>query len=152
MKCPVCLNVHVDPCTLSCGHTFCQDCLAHMWKSNKKICPVCKETWKVLPSISFDYRYMYDKFAMVSLTCTISFYVLHRRNIESAHGHEVELLRKKYSLEDKELVEKFLEAKTISSESLAQELEEKGQLPDKLGMTNSHSTTIFNLMLDTYSS
>ena len=56
VKCPVCLNVLINPSTLSCGHTFCQLCLARMWKSNKEICPVCKEEWKVFPSISFDYR------------------------------------------------------------------------------------------------
>ena len=56
VKCPVCLNVHIDPCTLSCGHTFCQLCLARMWKDKKEICPVCKKTWKVFPAISFDYR------------------------------------------------------------------------------------------------
>ena len=56
MKCPVCLDVLIDPCTLSCGHTFCQLCLARMWKDNKENCPVCKETWKVYPAVSFDYR------------------------------------------------------------------------------------------------
>ena len=56
MKCPVCLNVEVDPCTLRCGHTFCQLCLARMWKDNKKICPVCKQMWRVFPAISYDHR------------------------------------------------------------------------------------------------
>jgi ribosomal 50S subunit-recycling heat shock protein len=52
----------------------------------------------------------------------------------------VEQLRKEYSWEDKELIDKFLEAKRIfnlKSESLAQELEEKGQLPGKIGTINS---------------
>jgi predicted transcriptional regulator len=43
----------------------------------------------------------------------------------------VERLRKEYSREDKELIEKCLEAKRIFNlklESLVQELEEKGQL------------------------
>jgi hypothetical protein len=47
----------------------------------------------------------------------------------------VERLRKAYSLEDKELVEKFLEAKRIfnlKSDRLAQEPEETGQLPGKI--------------------
>jgi hypothetical protein len=67
-----------------------------------------------------------------------SFYVLYRRNIETAHGREVERLRKEYSQEDKELIEKFLEAKrniNLKSESLAKEIEEKDQLPGKLGAT-----------------
>ena len=62
-KCPVCLNIYIDPCNLSCGHTFCQLCLAHMWESNKNTCPVCKEIWKVFPAISFNYRW--ERFAML---------------------------------------------------------------------------------------
>ena len=58
----------------------------------------------------------------------------HRRNIESAHGREVERLRKEYSLEEKELIEEFLEARRTSSESLVQQPEERNQLPGKLGM------------------
>jgi hypothetical protein len=65
----------------------------------------------------------------------MSFHLLYRSNIESAHGREVERLRKEYSQEDKELIERCLEAKRIfklKSESLAQELEEKHQLPGKI--------------------
>ena len=68
---------------------------------------------------------------MLLLTFITLFYLLYRRNIESAHGREVERLRKEYSLEDKELIKKVLEAKRIfnimRSKSLAQELKE-GQL------------------------
>ena len=56
IKCPVCLNIQIDPCTLPCGHTFCQLCLARLWKNNEESCPVCKEPWKVFPAISYDYR------------------------------------------------------------------------------------------------
>ena len=68
-----------------------------------------------------------------------SFCLLYRRNIENAHGREVERLRKEYSLEDKELIEKFLGAKKNLSESLVQQPEEKNQLPGKLGMAYSLS-------------
>ena len=68
---------------------------------------------------------------MLLLTFITLFYLLYRRNIESANGREVERLRKEYSLEDKELIKKVLEAKRIfnimRSKSLAQELKE-GQL------------------------
>jgi hypothetical protein len=66
------------------------------------------------------------------ITLPILFY---RRNIESAHGREVERLRKEYSQEDKELIEKCLEEKRIhnlKSESLTRGLEGKRQLPGKL--------------------
>ena len=55
-KCPVCRNIHVDPSTLQCGHTICELCLARMWKIDSKSCPVCKETWKMFPAVSYDYR------------------------------------------------------------------------------------------------
>ena len=49
----------------------------------------------------------------------------------------MERLRKEYSQEDKELIEKYLEAKRVFNLNLAQEPEEKGQLPGKLGVTYS---------------
>jgi hypothetical protein len=67
----------------------------------------------------------------VTNQCIASFYLFYRRNIENAYGREVEQLRKEYSQEDKELIEKCLEAKRIFNlklESLVQELEEKGRL------------------------
>ena len=80
---------------------------------------------------------------MLSLTCITSFHLLYRRDIESAHCHEVEQLRKEYSHEDRELIKKFLEARrasesTLPSEDLVQELEEKPQLHGKLDIVNSH--------------
>ena len=56
IKCPVCHDIQVDPCTLQCGHALCQLCLAGMWKRNNKSCPVCKETWQGFPAISYNYR------------------------------------------------------------------------------------------------
>jgi predicted transcriptional regulator len=76
----------------------------------------------------------------ISITSIISFYLFYRRNIESAHGHEVERLRKEYSQEDKDLIEEYLEAKKVfnlKSEGLAQKLEEKKQQPGMLGTTYS---------------
>ena len=57
MKCPVCRTLQVDPCTLQCGHTICQLCLARMHKNFDKFCPMCKEPWSMFPAISYDYRY-----------------------------------------------------------------------------------------------
>jgi hypothetical protein len=70
----------------------------------------------------------------------IILYLFYRRNIESAHGREVERLRKEYSQEDKELIEDYLEAKKVynlKSEGLAQELQGKKKLPGMLGTTYS---------------
>ena len=57
MKCPVCKDIQVDPCTLQCGHTVCQLCLACMWKHGDQVCPVCKNPWQVFPAVTIDYRY-----------------------------------------------------------------------------------------------
>ena len=46
----------------------------------------------------------------------------------------MERRRKEYSLEEKELIEEFLEARRTSSESVVQQPEEINQLPGKLGM------------------
>ena len=75
-----------------------------------------------------------DRTVTFSLTYITSFYIHYRRNIESTDGHEVAQLRKEDSQEDKG---KLLEAKNINlkSEASAQELETKGQLSGKLGMT-----------------
>ena len=63
----------------------------------------------------------------------------------------MERLRKEYSLEDKELIEEFLEARRTLSESLVQQLEEINQLPGKLGMASHYSLltacTLFQLRL-----
>ena len=67
-------------------------------------------------------------------TCITSFYLLYRSNIESAHSPKVEQLRKEYSLEDKELIEEAKRIFNLKSESPAQKVEEKGQLPGKIGI------------------
>ena len=46
----------------------------------------------------------------------------------------MERLRKEYSLEDKEFIEEFLEARRTSSDSVVLQPEEINQLPSKLGM------------------
>ena len=56
LQCPVCRNVLIDPCTLQCGHTTCQLCLAKMWGHKDTMCPLCKEPWQVLPSVAIDLR------------------------------------------------------------------------------------------------
>ena len=63
-----------------------------------------------------------------------------RTNIECTHGREVEQLRKRYTFEEKQLIEKFLEAKESfnqKSETLLQEPEEG--LPGKLDVIDSLS-------------
>lgn len=48
MTCGVCFQLLLDPVTLGCGHSFCELCLAHMWKTNDQqvsLCPMCRHPW-----------------------------------------------------------------------------------------------------------
>ncbi|NP_001137520.1 tripartite motif containing 35-34 [Danio rerio] len=41
--CPVCQDIFKTPVILSCGHSFCQECLQQCWRSeNTQECPVCR--------------------------------------------------------------------------------------------------------------
>ena len=54
---------------------------------------------------------------------TLHYIHVSRDNIESAHSDEVALLRTQYSDEDKEIIQKFLEAKkSLKQEARVQEL------------------------------
>lgn len=39
--CPVCLDLFVEPVTLTCGHSLCQDCIGGSY--NDMRCPTCRE-------------------------------------------------------------------------------------------------------------
>ncbi|XP_042261488.1 nuclear factor 7, brain-like [Thunnus maccoyii] len=42
--CPVCHDVFRDPVLLSCGHSFCKDCLKSWWRQKQtRECPVCRK-------------------------------------------------------------------------------------------------------------
>jgi hypothetical protein len=45
-KCKICQELMYDARTIKCGHTFCHDCLS---SSKEKICPNCKESYKLIP-------------------------------------------------------------------------------------------------------
>lgn len=61
--CVVCAEILVEPCSLHCGHSFCQLCLASLWKSHgKKLplylqCPVCRQPWVHFPGVNIQLRY-----------------------------------------------------------------------------------------------
>ena len=63
IMCVVCAEILVEPCSLHCGHSFCQLCLASLWKScqNKSPlylkCPVCRQPWVNFPGVNIQLRY-----------------------------------------------------------------------------------------------
>lgn len=65
LLCTICASVLHDPMSLHCGHSFCQLCLASMWKSsgnpssavNLK-CPVCRSPWRNFPGVNIQLRYI----------------------------------------------------------------------------------------------
>ena len=62
VSCAVCAEIFVEPCTLHCGHSFCQLCLAALWKSSRNKsplqlhCPVCRQPWVNFPGVNIQLR------------------------------------------------------------------------------------------------
>ena len=57
--CAVCADILIEPCTLQCGHSFCQLCLAVLWKSSAKkslCCPSCRQPSTHLPGVNIQLR------------------------------------------------------------------------------------------------
>ena len=51
LECGICLDIIVEPLTISCGHSFCRMCLhACLTRSNKK-CPVCRAICHTQPAL-----------------------------------------------------------------------------------------------------
>lgn len=62
ISCVVCAEILVEPCTLHCGHSFCQLCLAALWiRCQSKsplnlLCPVCRQPWVNFPGVNIQLR------------------------------------------------------------------------------------------------
>ncbi|XP_062371910.1 E3 ubiquitin-protein ligase TRIM39-like [Sardina pilchardus] len=54
-QCSICLDVFVNPVTISCGHTFCQTCVTQYWDSTAVChCPLCKRTFIRRPQVNIN--------------------------------------------------------------------------------------------------
>ncbi len=45
MRCPICMELYINPKILSCGHTLCISCINNMIKANLNdyiLCPICR--------------------------------------------------------------------------------------------------------------
>lgn len=42
VTCPVCLDPMVEPVSIECGHSFCNECISQVGKGRGSVCPVCR--------------------------------------------------------------------------------------------------------------
>ena len=63
LLCTICASLLHDPMSLHCGHSFCQICLAAMWKNSNNTlsavelkCPVCRSSWRNFPGVNIQLR------------------------------------------------------------------------------------------------
>jgi len=56
--CGCCMDLMVQPTTLTCGHSFCRLCIANWYLTAKKLeCPQCRSLWTGNPQINITLRY-----------------------------------------------------------------------------------------------
>ncbi|XP_075434160.1 E3 ubiquitin/ISG15 ligase TRIM25-like [Ascaphus truei] len=55
LSCSICLNIYTNPVMLTCGHNFCQDCIAKTFDSQRRSgvysCPDCRAAFRQRPSL-----------------------------------------------------------------------------------------------------
>lgn len=42
VTCSICLDPMVEPMSIDCGHSFCQECISEVGKDGGSVCPVCR--------------------------------------------------------------------------------------------------------------
>ncbi|XP_036718516.1 E3 ubiquitin-protein ligase TRIM21 [Balaenoptera musculus] len=42
VTCAICLDPMVEPVSIECGHSFCQECISEVGKDGVSVCPVCR--------------------------------------------------------------------------------------------------------------
>ena len=62
--CTICMDVLHEPTSLSCGHSFCRDCLADLWASqpSRFLCPSCRQVIINVPATSITLQNIVSNF------------------------------------------------------------------------------------------
>ena len=145
VQCPVCAQVLMDPMTLSCGHSFCQICLARLWKSkfpsrqsgfsSTLLCPTCRHPWGQMPQINIQLRCVCVCVHMCTGVCVCvggwveemhTFYHTcthtHRNIVESVYKVSMDERRQSLTPQDHMLLDSFSKARVRRVRPLAQDL------------------------------
>ncbi|MEE6522267.1 hypothetical protein FKM82_020712 [Ascaphus truei] len=61
LMCPVCLSTYQDPVSLSCGHSFCRDCIHKALTSQRDqdraySCPMCQAEYEEFPELQRNFQ------------------------------------------------------------------------------------------------
>uniref|UniRef100_A0A8C5QH32 Uncharacterized protein n=1 Tax=Leptobrachium leishanense TaxID=445787 RepID=A0A8C5QH32_9ANUR len=59
LTCPICTDIYTDPVTLTCGHSYCQDCITKTWDNQEEreySCPECRKRYRVRPELKRNLR------------------------------------------------------------------------------------------------
>ncbi|RIB07332.1 hypothetical protein C2G38_438442 [Gigaspora rosea] len=64
VRCTICLEYMSNTCTISCGHTFCYDCL-YKWFTKQKKCPTCCVKITIAPVLSFVIKDIIDHYIKI---------------------------------------------------------------------------------------
>ncbi|XP_041841611.1 E3 ubiquitin-protein ligase TRIM39-like [Melanotaenia boesemani] len=74
-RCPVCLDLFIDPVSTPCGHNFCKACLKKHWDTTDVCrCPLCKEMFYDRPElrVNTSFREMVDHYKSTTLSSVTS--------------------------------------------------------------------------------
>ncbi|CAM4453644.1 unnamed protein product [Leuciscus chuanchicus] len=88
LSCPVCTELFTDPVLLSCGHSFCRQCINDHWTSSRsRNCPVCRQLSPQQPVSNLSLRNTCESYLRENNTRKER----EREHVCQIHGEKIEL-------------------------------------------------------------